>query len=1107
MSIEQKYKKLDNIDHILLRPNVYIGSVKTADETLFIYNKDEKCMEFKQVKYNPGLLKIINEVLDNSIDHSIRDKTVKNIEINVENDHVSIFNDGTGIEIVKHKEYELYIPELIFGNLFSSSNYSDDDRNVIGQNGLGVKLANIFSKKFIIETADKNFIYYQEWSDNMKTKSSPKIIKNTNKSQYTKVTFYPEFNRFGLKLIKDNDNLDVFYKRIMDSSFLIRKNITIKFNNEVCKRYNLAEYTKLYLNNSSIIYTDSLTSDNEWEISICTNSPYDSFLSESCINNSINTYSGGKHVDHIINTLVKKISDYIKTKKKNITIKPSYIKDKLFILLKASVKNPEFESQCKNKLTTPINKFGYKPEISDKLVELISKELITYVLEISKFKESQELNKSLNNSTRRKKNLIIAKLDDAIAAGTKDSNKCSLFLTEGLSAKTLILAGLKSSDKKYIGCFPLRGKFLNIQNATKKQLETNEEIKNVLEILGLKVGVENKIKQLRYGNVYLMSDQDTDGFHIRGLLINFFKMWFPNLLKEDFIKVLKTPIIRMNAKTKNLNDKLFYQYLDFENFKKENETLLKKYNIRYLKGLGSSSKKDAKEYFSNIEKLTINYIYDKDTEENIDLAFSKNTIAERKDWILNYDRNNILDYSSKEITFSDFIDKELIHFSNYDNIRSIPNIVDGFKPSQRKTLFGCFKKGITNKSKSIKVAQLSAYIAEVSDYHHGEISLQMTLISMAQDFVGSNNINLLVPEGQFGSRLSNGDSASPRYIYTYLNDITQLIFNKKDFNVLKYLKDDDNREIEPEYYCPIIPTVLINGSLGIGTGFSTNIPMYNPKDIIDNLLMLLSGSKNLKKMLPWFSKHKGEIKIYNDKLCSFGIYKKITNNKIQISELPIKVFKDDYKSKILDKFILEKNYIKAYDDYSTDTDILFEVEFISEEILNNLIENDSIYKIFKLYESKSLSTSNMYLFDHKGKLKKYNSPENILYSFYQIRIIYYKKRREYILNELNETISFLSNKMKFIQMIIDEELIIKKRKKNDIISNLEQFGFDKRDNNYNYLLNMSLMTLTWEEYEKLRKNIEELNQEYKLLLDKTEKDLYKDDLFELQKEYEKFIKN
>jgi DNA topoisomerase-2 len=217
-------------------------------------------------------------------------------------------------------------------------------------------------------------------------------------------------------------------------------------------------------------------------------------------------------------------------------------------------------------------------------------------------------------------------------------------------------------------------------------------------------------------------------------------------------------------------------------------------------------------------------------------------------WITEADSKNFLSTVSGTVTVSDFINKEMVHFSVESVHRAIPHVLDGMKPSHRKVLFGVFKRNLI---KPIKVAQLAGYVSEKAAYHHGEASLQSTIIGMAQNFVGSNNINLLYPEGQFGSRLLGGDDASAaRYIFTKLAPITRKIFHPHDDALLKYL-EDDGFPVEPEFYMPILPMLLVNGASGIGTGWSTKIPNHNPREIVANLRRLLRGEE-MEPMHPWY---------------------------------------------------------------------------------------------------------------------------------------------------------------------------------------------------------------------------------------------------------------
>ena len=248
-------------------------------------------------------------------------------------------------------------------------------------------------------------------------------------------------------------------------------------------------------------------------------------------------------------------------------------------------------------------------------------------------------------------------------------------------------------------------------------------------------------------------------------------------------------------------------------------------------------------------------------DTDIDKIFNKKRADDRKVWLENYDKTAFLDTGRPSVRYEEFVNNELIHFSTYDCARSIPNMVDGLKTSLRKILFCAFKRKLTSE---IKVAQFSGYVSEHSAYHHGEASLNGAIVNMAQTYVGSNNIHLLMPNGQFGTRLEGGkDSASERYIFTMLNPITRFIFPSADDNILTYL-NDDGLYVEPIYYAPIIPMILVNGSKGIGTGFSTEILCYNPLDIIHYLQLKLTSQEPCIDFIPYYDGFTGTITKENE---------------------------------------------------------------------------------------------------------------------------------------------------------------------------------------------------------------------------------------------------
>lgn len=453
-------------------------------------------------------------------------------------------------------------------------------------------------------------------------------------------------------------------------------------------------------------------------------------------------------------------------------------------------------------------------------------------------------------------------------------------------------------------------------------------------------------------------------------------------------------------------------------------------------------------------------------------------------------------------------------------MRSIPNLCDGLKPSQRKILYYMLKKNIT---KVIKVAQLSGYVSAETGYHHGEVSLQGAIINMAQNFTGTNNINLLYPDGNFGSRLLNGkDAASPRYIYTRLSDISQLIFNSYDTPLLSFL-NDDGMQIEPEWYLPIIPMVLVNGCEGIGTGYSTFIPKYSPKDIIANLIRIMEDKEPL-EMMPYFKNFRGETIKTEDSYITKGKWEQLSESQIKIYELPIGTGVTTYKEfleSLIDtsnkkdkekpkkKFSLKDVVNKTKDE---NDEICFIVEFKNASDLSSLISSDTLEKELKL--TKSFNTNNMYLFNDECILTKYKNINDILLDFYDIRLEYYGKRKAYIIKKLKQELLFLEAKARFIKEYIEGILDINKKSKEYVISLLKERKYplslpdvDDKDNvnedekkgSYDYLTRLPIISLTLEKIDELKLQCQNKKNELKIILSKTDKDLWKEDLNSLSK--------
>lgn len=977
---------------------------------------------------------------------------------------------------------------------------------------------NIFSEFFEVETVDavRKSFYTQRFEKNMTVVNEPVITKYTKKP-YTTIRFKPDYQRFGMTIgdALYTDMIEVIKKRVYDACAVTDKDVTVWLNEKKLDFKTFEKYVDLYLGAKVDHVRVHESIGERWEV-VASYNDFNGFEHVSFVN-GIWTIRGGKHVEYITNQITKKLIELIQKRRKDVTVKPQAVKDNLFVFVKSTIVNPTFDSQSKETLTTPASKFGSKPEISDKFIDKLYKSgIVDKLVEISHIQGNTELKKT--DGKKRDTIRGIYKLDDANWAGTSRSHECTLILTEGDSAKTMVIAGLSKVGRDRYGVFPLRGKLLNVKDVPIKKIMENEEICNLKKILGLESGKEYKsVSELRYGKIMILVDQDVDGSHIKGLLFNMFHCLWPSLMIDhNFITCMMTPIIKV-SKAKDVLS--FYNITDFERWKEANDA--KGWSIKYYKGLGTSTEEEAMKYFQDMR--TVDYMFTGEpSHEKLELAFNKKKADDRKAWLGQYDRQQIVDYMDKQVSYEDFVDKELIHFSNYDLERSIPSICDGFKVSQRKILYSCFKKNLTEKE--IRVAQLAAYVSENAAYHHGEASLQAAIVSMAQDFVGSNNVNLLMPNGQFGSRVAGGkDASQPRYIHTLLTPLALNIYRKEDLSVLTYL-DDDGLSIEPEFYMPILPMVLINGAVGIGTGFSTNVPCYNPDDVVRVLRMLLDGKDVTDDIAPWYHGFEGAIELSGVKHVSRGVFKRVGSTKIQVLELPIGFWTEDFKIMLEDMLGLvkkddkdskakkekaDKQILKNYEANYTHCRVDFTLHFTSAQVVDDLmtLDNNGYTKfenVFKLVSSKNMSTTNMYLFNEKGQITKYDKAVDVIKAYFHVRMAYYQKRKEYISAKLQKDIDMLNNKIRFIRAIISKEIEVSAYKKVELEELLGKLGYQKFDDSYDYLVRIPIYNMTKDKVQELEDDIVRHSEKLEYVQRKSTAEMWSDDLDTFDEGYRKY---
>ena len=1124
--LAKQYQRKTDKEHILDNPDTYIGSVETVDASMWVHDNTTDKIVLKNIEYVPGLYKLFDEGIVNCRDHVVRminspvldKKMVTDISVTVGEDGTIIMeNDGNGIDVAKHPEYGIWIPEMIFGHLRTSTNYDKTEKRIVGgKNGFGFKLVLIWSTYGKVETVDhrRGLMYVQEFKDNLDTICPPVITKTKSLKPYTRITFKPDYSRFGMPNGMTSDMFALLKKRTYDIAAVTdqsAKKVKVHYNGDLAPIKNFQQYIDMYIGqktggagNGARVYE---AQGERWEYAVSL-SPTHEFTAVSFVN-GICTFKGGKHVEYIIGQITRKLVAYIE-KKKKITVNQNSIKEQLILFVRCDIENPAFDSQTKDFMNTPSAKFGSTCAVSDNFIEKIAKMgVMDVACSLMEAKQNKEVAKKTDGS-KTKSIRGIPNLIDANWSGTNKSKDCVLILCEGLSALSGIVSGLSSEDRNTIGIYPLKGKLLNVRGEAITKVAENKEITELKKILGLEnekeyATMEDVASNLRYSKIMILCDQDTDGSHIKGLCINLFHSEWASLIRiPGFLSFMNTPILRAK---KGSQVKVFYNEGEYQSWKDEIDT--NGWTIKYFKGLGTSTSSEFKEYFAN--KKVVDFVYNgPESDDVIDKIFNKKRANDRKTWLENYNKDSFLDTSRKSVKYEEFINDEMIHFSTYDCARSIPNMVDGLKISLRKILFAAFKRKLTTE---IKVAQFSGYVSEHSAYHHGEASLNGAIVNMAQTFVGSNNINLLEPNGQFGTRLHGGDdSASERYIFTLLNKMTRSIFPEADDAVLTYL-DDDGTLVEPEYYVPIVPFALMNGISGIGTGFSCNVPSYNPQQMIDSLRAKLKKQDYSEEFVPYYEGFKGIIrKVEDKKYLVKGKYEKIGTDKIRITELPIGSWTMPYTS-FLEGLMDGSNKkgkkipasIRDFTSVCTEVSVDFEVTFPRgklDELESKCDEITGINGIEKLLKlTTSISNTNMHMFDADRKLHKYKSIEEIIDDFYKVRIDVYGKRKAYLIDILEKKLVKLSNKARYIQETLDSVIDLRRKTAQVVTGLLTERKFDLIDGDYKYLIKMPMDSVTEENVAAIMKERDNTEKDLERLRKTSLEKMWLSELDTLEKEY------
>jgi len=1239
---------LNPFEHARKRPENYIGSTVTSSSEQWIIKNGEETAVLERIRFNQGLFNIVREILSNAIDNVWRSKEkksknlVKKIEIGVDSisGEIYVWNDGFCIPVHKiESEYtdhrtgktvteQRYPAELYFGEFLAGTNYDDEEtRKTSGKNGMGASAANAFSTKFRVECAnpDDKEKFVQEYSNGGMTRNEPQITKFRNSKGYTLITFTPDYKYFKYPSLDSQGIDDEFISilRLYAHEVAMITGVLVKFvlneESSSIKIPSLEKYARLFYPDAVENKMTSIIAPNGDECVIMENDlpemdaleniPQISFV------NGVKTKNGGIHTDGWRDAIIPSVVRTFNGRKNKEKIKASAkeIYPYLTLFIRVEVDKPQFDSATKDRFDGTIeiiDKDGEKTKILNddyklfnarskpqkeewnRTLEVVVKKMLKWnFVFLLEEKILAKLDRAMTKKEGTAKSKVSdPKIHDANKAGGKESHKCTGIITEGDSAKTLAITGISSLEKgqDYNGVMSIKGKFINVQNASTRQVNNNEEIQRVKKFYGLRHGLDYSIdenfKTLRYGKAYIMADADDDGIHICGLLLNFFYRFYPELIKRGYVESLSTPvaaaIFKGASKVKknkgNLTNPaklLFYSNPEFRKWYFSDESKQKKIEeIEYIKGLGSIDRKDASIYFR--EKKVVSFFIEGDEDDIMDLGFSEKRADSRKEWITrdmikkrecedeeDEEDELVLDLDSEEkpdenelileneedndkrgnlvvlgtldqpdfvydgkLGLSSFVNRHLIIYHKMALRRALPCVWDGLKESQRKILFTAIVKDY---KKVRDLEKFTGAVKETAGYHHGSASLYEASVKMAQGFTGSNNIPLLVDKGMYGSRLCGGkDHAAPRYLKTMMEKITRVIFSAEDDPLLEKLIVDDE-EAEYNFFMPILPMILVNGSKGVASGYSTDIPCYNPLEIVKWIEEWLNGDTScVPELIPWYRDYGGKIELIKNKAGkayqwkSTGILEKGTGAEKgwwHIRDLPIGLWTDTFKMwlEFMETNTIPKGKKWTKKENKCLADIKSycgpnNVHFMIKPTKDFIPDIETSGNLSIMIKRKSLK--NIVAIDENNYPHRFSSPEAILKFFCPTRLEYYGLRKSHILKVLRHDLMKATNKYRFAKAVKDKKLDLHKEDEDliEVLGN-ETWKFDKLPHGsekkltFDYLLNMQMRSMTVKRLEELKKEADKLRREIGILEGKSSKDLWREDLEKFKKVYKEFI--
>ena len=1079
-----------------------MGKSENSEKEMLLFNGES--VYRKKIRFSYGLLKLFDEILVNAVDNLSAErktrayKPMSYIRVSISSNSIIVENDGPSIPIerfkmkpqqadesdivynerreVESKQDGKFQPEITFTVFRSSTNYIErKNRTTGGANGIGAKMTCAFSSKFIVDVWSKGKSFHQEIRSNCREKDEPVISTLDDKTMSgVRIEFEPDWSTLDLTgefTSITQDQVELLSMRVFDLTHLP---IKIILNDRELPRLSFIEFAKSIEPNDNYYFASDVK--RGWFIAFAyeRNKP----RARSYVNNVV-TYDGGSHVKFFLSQLLEPLQKAVGSSKQ-LTI--TNLKSKISFILYSTIAGAQFDSQSKDKMVSNVKEIDGLKLSSTIIREFVQNSGITDDLAGRVLKTTpQKITRSRITGI---KQLIEAELAPVPRAKRPKSKKdCSLFVCEGDSAQTLCVRGIRSIGSSTYGSFALRGKVLNTQKTSAEKYQENKELTNLKKIIGLSDGMSySSTDSLRYQRIICATDADFDGSVIKGLVINFFHNRFPSLLKiNGFISELITPIVVLykhpNDPAISTPSHIFFSNQQFEEWNENSKNKLSNYSCKYVKGLGGNTDADIDYYFSNFNHHLVEIDFSNEkTNDRVELAFAgvtKKYTDRRKEWIATADDANYLEREvGKPIEFVDFVDRDLVFASKDACIRSIPSVIDGMKPSQRKVLFTFFNMPKSKQYERKLIYQLTGLVSDFAMYHHGDASMSDTITRMCQEFVGSNNLPLLRGYGQVGSRRMNGsDAAKPRYVGASLAKITRFVFPEIDDRLLVRVLED-GREAEPTHYIPIIPMILINGARGIGTGWSTRIPLFKPRDLITLTAQRITGVRcEINSLSPWYRHFDGAITSDKSKwIFTFKLSETDDPFVYRLSEIPVDVSVQEameFIDSLIDAGVVESYESKL--DKSSDRDIDLLIRFVNIDNIQDAEET------LKSISTSTCSKTNLVGYDENDVIHLFSTIAEIFERWFAVRSECYDKRLKLLISDLEYALMIAKNKHRFIESNYD----LREFQSRDAVDEmLEMNNYDRdRNSSYEYLWSMSFIAAAKSNLEKLSNEIKRLESE------------------------------